>query len=233
MKQQPAFELRDVSKKLGDTLALDAVSLCVNPGETVGIVGPNGAGKTTLFRLILGLLKPDSGSISLLDGSPSCPSSRKRVGFCFDGDGLYRGLNAHENLEFFRHAYEVEVPLDSLMGLLGVSEFGVKSVSKFSRGMRKRLALTRSLLCSPDLLLLDEPLLGLDPDGQHELVEVLRATSPNRTVLVSSHDLNSTESFCDRIVVLNHRILFDGSLQSFLTKGSSMYSAYQCVLGSA
>lgn len=219
-----------LTKKLGDVDVLDSVSLEVMPGETVALVGPNGAGKTTLFRSILGLLKPDSGSISLLGRPSGSPRSRKSVGFCLDGDGLYQSLDSLENLEFFRIAYGAGHPIHHYSSLLGVDDFGKRPVSQYSRGMKKRLALARAMICSPQLLLLDEPLLGLDPDGQHELIEFLRKISDGRAVLISSHDLSAVESFCDRIVVLNQRVLFDGHLEQFRVRGVSMYSAYRSIL---
>lgn len=172
----------------------------------------------------------DSGSISLLGRNAGSPSSRKNVGFCLDGDGLYQSLDSSQNLEFFKIAYGVSHPAHRYARLLGVDDFGKKPVSQYSRGMNKRLALARALMCSPQLLLLDEPLLGLDPDGQHELIEVLRQISDGRAVLISSHDLSAVESMCDRIVVLKQRVLFDGYLEQFRVRGASMYAAYRSIV---
>lgn len=225
-----ALRIEDVSKRLAGKVVLESISLAVALGETVALVGPNGAGKTTLFRLILGLLRPDAGAIDLLGESNRRPSARRRVGFCLDNDGLYQGLDAKENVDFFRTAYGIEAPALDFLHQLGAEGFGTTRVSRYSRGMRKRLGLARALVCSPQLILLDEPLAGLDPDGQHELVELLRGMSASRAVLVSSHDLAAVESVCDRIVVLNQRVFYDGSVESFREQGESMFDAYRSVL---
>jgi ABC-type multidrug transport system ATPase subunit len=113
--------------------------------------------------------------------------------------------------------------------MFGVADYGSKSIARYSRGMKRRLALARALICDPQLLLLDDPLLGLDPDGQRESAATLRGMGGDRAILISSHDLNSVEGVCDRIVALNQTIHYDGPLTEFRSLGDSMFSAYTAV----
>ena len=185
------LEVESVSKSLRGVRVLEKVSCCVGRGEIVGLVGPNGAGKTTLLRLILGLLSPDEGR-AIIDGRPAEDAlSRERVGYCLDNDGLYPALTGSQNLVFFQMALGVDAGrVDEMIELLGLSDVSNVPVSAYSKGMRRRLAVARSMLPSPALLLLDEPFADLDPSGQRHLISFLEELRGQVGVLFSSHDLH-------------------------------------------
>lgn len=221
------LEVESVSKSLRGVRVLEKVSCCVEQGEIVGLVGPNGAGKTTLLRLILGLLLPDEGRI-IIDGRPAEDAlSRERVGYCLDNDGLYPALTGSQNLVFFQMALGVDAGrVDEMIELLGLSDVSNVPVSAYSKGMRRRLAIARSMLSSPALLLLDEPFVGLDPSGQRHLISFLEELRGQVGVLFSSHDLHIVFAHAQRVVGLKKVVVFDTAPGRFWDGSEDLLEKY-------
>lgn len=202
-------EVDSLSKNFGSLRALDAVSFSVGEGEVFGFLGPNGAGKTTTIRILLGLLRPDGGSIRV-DGHDCWTDhamAARRFGATLEQPGFYGYLSGRENLRLFA---QILGPVDQaqiteLLALVGMSERADDKVKRYSMGMRQRLALAQALLGKPQLLVLDEPTNGLDPNGIHGLRILLRklATEQGLTIFFSSHLLSEVEELCHRVVVLH------------------------------
>lgn len=178
--------LDGVSKKFGTVRALNNFSLEVPAGSTVALLGPNGSGKSTLLKLVAGLLKPTTGSVTLSGHSPK--ESKADIGYLGHEPFLYRYLSASENLNFYADLYSVDrskVPV--LLAEVGLDRKGDALVRTFSRGETQRLGLGRALLHDPQFLLLDEPFSGLDEAGTERLAKLI--FRPGRTVVLSTHDL--------------------------------------------
>lgn len=222
----PAVRISGLHKTYGKTQALQGLDCEVPSGQLTGFLGPNGAGKTTAFRALLGLTRPDRGQIEVL-GLPvpsRLPEIVKKVGVIVEEPGLIKSLNGRTNLAIaadtlgFGH-HRIEEMLD----FVGLSGDAHRKAGDYSKGMRQRLALAAAMLGDPELLILDEPLDGLDPAGQHAFRERLRdLAAEGRTVLVSSHDLADIEALADYVVVIDHgRLITEGTLESMLGGGNT------------
>ncbi|MFP5332630.1 MAG: ABC transporter ATP-binding protein [Acidimicrobiia bacterium] len=220
-----AIELQGVHKTYGRVVALDEASMVFPSGVLTGFLGPNGAGKTTTFRAILGLTRPDRGRIEVLGQSVASDLPRlvKRIGAVVEEPGLHRTLDAVDNMRVAAFTLGAgEHRISQLLDFVGLAGDEHRPVSGFSKGMRQRLALAVALLGDPEILILDEPLDGLDPAGQVTLKATLRALvdDEDKTVIVSSHDLADVESLADHVVVLNRgRTVTEGSLRQLLGDG--------------
>jgi heme exporter protein A len=200
-------------RRYGGLPVLRGVDLDVERGESVALFGPNGAGKTTLLRTLAGLLRADSGSVSVLGRAlPADAALRRRIGYLGHESFLYRDLDARENLAYYARLFGVPASrIDVLLGEVGLAAVSARRVSAYSRGMLQRLALARAVLHEPELLLLDEPLTGLDPEGVElfaRLLGVLRGRGV--TVLMATHDIERALAVATRAVVLGRgRIVWD------------------------
>lgn len=202
---------------------LQPTDLVVPEGGIYGFLGPNGAGKTTTIRLLLGLIRPDAGSIQIL-GEPFEHSLLGRIGSLVEMPSLYAHLTGRENLEVTRRLIGAPlVSIDRVLGIVGLLDDARRLVREYSLGMKQRLGLALALLNSPDLLILDEPTNGLDPAGIHEMRDLLRRM-PNEhgvTVFLSSHLLGEVEQIADFVGIIREgRIVFQGPLAQ-LREGQS------------
>ena len=202
-----AIRLEQVDKSLGQRQILKDVSFTVEPGDIFGYLGPNGAGKTTTIRIILGLFCPDSGQVKVLGRDVfSEPEVKRHIGFVLEADGLYDNLTARENLAYYGEIYRVnnvESRIDETLEAVGLRERANDRVGKYSKGMRQRLALARAILHDPELLVLDEPTVNLDPSGQMEIRELITTFAEHgKTVFLSSHNLDEVERICNRIAII-------------------------------
>lgn len=216
--QAPALRATAVRRRFGAFEALRGVDLMIPCGSTVALFGSNGAGKTTLLRVLAGLLRANSGRIELFGVALPGPASlRRRVGIVAHETFLYRDLTALENLRYYARLYGVENPdrATRLLTRLGLESVADRAVQTYSRGMQQRLALARAVLHEPELLLLDEPFVALDPAAS-EVVEGMLAElrEGGVTIVFSSHDLEAGVRVSDRALIMDKgRVLWDSQAE--------------------
>lgn len=220
------IEVNSIDKSFSNQKAIDNLSFAVNRGEIVGFLGPNGSGKTTTIRLLNGVITPDSGQIRIWGLNPvsSGEEIRRRSGVMTESAGLYRSLSGIDNLRFFARLYGVDKPEPRIKELLkdfGLYEARDKKVGAYSSGMKKRLSIAKALLHSPELLFLDEPTTGLDPEGTRDLLgyiaELNRKTQV--TVFLCTHLLKQVESLCHKFIfITSGQILESGTMREIETK---------------
>ncbi len=202
-----------IKRTTREIVAVDDVSFNIQEGELFGLLGPNGAGKTTTTKMLTTLLIPTSGSASVkgFDVVTHADEVRRRIGFIFGGErGLYWRLSGVDNLRYFASLYNLDPDFTKkriayLMDMVGLTGRGDEKVQGYSRGMKQRLHVARTLLHNPDVLFLDEPTLGLDPVGAREFRQViLNLQSEKKTILLTTHYMFEADALCDRIAVINH-----------------------------
>jgi ABC-2 type transport system ATP-binding protein len=195
-----------------EIVAVEDISFDIAPGELFGLLGPNGAGKTTMVKLLTTLLLPTSGSARVLgyDVVKDVKQVQKRIGFIFGGErGLYWRLSGLDNLRYFASLYHVDPDVSRkripyLLELVGLKDRGNERVEGYSRGMKQRLHVARTLLHDPEVLFLDEPTIGLDPVGARDFRQViLDLQCDKKTILLTTHYMFEADSLCDRIAVIN------------------------------
>ncbi len=210
--------------------AVDALSLSVRNGEIFGFLGPNGAGKTTTIKMISGILKPDSGSVFIdgIDMSREPVSAKMRMAYVPDNPDMFARLKASEYLNFIADIYEVttadrQARIEEYAKLLKIDSVLNGKIGSFSHGMKQKLAITASLLSDPENWILDEPMVGLDPEAAYLLKSIMKKrTDAGKAVFFSTHVMEVAERLCDRIGVIHQgRIVFAGSVEELKTlKGS-------------
>ena len=216
-----AIETSRLTRRYGNLTAVDRLNLNVIRGSIYGFLGPNGAGKTTTIRMLLGLIRPDDGDVTVLNESllKSRLSVLRRVGALVEMPSLYPHLTGRENLEVTRRLRGVERrQIARALAIVNLEKDADRKAREYSLGMRQRLGLAIALLSEPDLLILDEPTNGLDPAGIHEMRELIRRlpAEHNITVFLSSHLLSEVEQIASHIgIVSKGRLLFQGPLADF------------------
>src|SRR2546426_257214 len=212
------LELRGVTKFYGSFKAVDDLSFSLQPGSICGFLGPNGAGKTTTIRMILEIIKPSSGSITVL-GRPSALQVRQRLGYLPEEKGLYKKMKAWAIIAYFASLKGLERKAArkrafELLERYGLKDFAEKPTDALSKGMGQKVQMLASIAHDPELVILDEPFSGLDPVNQQVMEEIIRDMAKrNRTVLFSTHVMQHAERLCDRILLLAQgRKIFDGTI---------------------
>ncbi len=202
----PVIEARGLTKRYGSKLAVDRVSFTVEAGQVVGFLGPNGAGKTTTLRMLLGLIRRDSGDATI-NGQQyaALRSPGRQVGVVFEATSFHPGRTARNHLRIQAMAAQVDpARIDVVLDLVDLTGAAAERVGKFSLGMRQRLGLAAALLGDPDVLILDEPANGLDPEGVRWLRDLIQGMAAEGTaVLVSSHILAEVAQTVESVIILN------------------------------
>ncbi len=213
-----AISLRNVSKRFGDHQAVDDVSLTVPEGSIYGFIGPNGSGKTTTIRMIINILVPDSGEISVL-GRPRASDVRDDIGYLPEERGLYKSMTVHRVLRYYgqlkgKALADIDASIDDWLTRLDLGSWADKKVETLSKGMAQKVQFIASVISRPKLLILDEPFSGLDPVNTETLRDaVLEMRRRGTTIVFSTHDMNAAERMCERIfMIFKGRKVLDGTL---------------------
>lgn len=209
------IRLESIRKEYDDVIAVKNLSLQIDKGDIFGLIGPNGAGKTTTMKMMVGLLEPTRGQV-LINNQPITqdPTAIRRIiGYMPDFFSLYDELKVWEYLDFFADAYEVKnksVKIDEVIGLMDLTAKKDDFIANLSRGMKQRLAIGKTLLHNPDILVLDEPAAGLDPKARIELRDIIKnVASTGRTTIISSHILTELSDICNTIGVMEKGVMVE------------------------
>jgi len=206
-----SLEIRNLKKSFGTLKAVDGISLQVQQGEIFGLLGPNGAGKTTTIQMICGLLKPDAGEI-FINGQlvkPGNPVAMQKVGICTQSNILWEKLTCFEQLTFVGQMYhlpkrQVKHRAEELLDQLGLSEKHNQLAGRLSGGMQRRLNLALALMNAPDVVVLDEPETGLDPQSRVMVREYIHSLARKKTVILTTHNMDEADRLSDRVAIIDH-----------------------------
>lgn len=216
-------KVENLCKTLAKKTILDNINMEINRGTILGYLGPNGSGKTTTIRILLGLLRPTKGFVSIFDQTPEqmLPETRAKIGVVLDDHGLFGDLTAYQNLEYYSQIYRIPVKtyklrIQECLEYVGMAEFSMEKIKTFSKGMKQRVALARCLLNIPEVIFLDEPTSGLDPDATVKVRVLMQELVKNEqiTIFLNSHDLDEVERIATKIAILNRgEIIAQGSIE--------------------
>ena len=203
------IEVSGLKKSYGEHTAVDGVSFEIRKGEAFGLLGPNGAGKTTTLSMMIGLLVPDSGSVNIDGADPALASTRSRIGIAPQALSLYEELSAEENLKFFAQLYdyngaELKERVEWALEFAALSDRRKDRVGTFSGGMKRRLNMACAMIHEPDVILLDEPTVGVDPQSRNHIfdrIEELKAQG--RTIIYTTHYMEEAQRLCDRVGIID------------------------------
>jgi ABC-type multidrug transport system ATPase subunit len=220
MENTTIVETHGLTKRYGSgVLAVDSVNLSVRRGEVFGFLGPNGAGKTTTLRMLLGLIRPTSGTATVVGRAPGDPAGLARIGALIESAAFYPYLSGRENLKVVADLASVNSKrVEEVLDVVELSSRAHRKFGTYSTGMKQRLGVAAALLKDPELLILDEPTNGLDPQGMAEMRKLIKDIGQgDRTVLLSSHLLGEVEQICDRVgVISNGKLVRQSTVQDLI-----------------
>ncbi|UUV21295.1 gliding motility-associated ABC transporter ATP-binding subunit GldA [Paenimyroides aestuarii] len=216
-----SIEVQNISKNYGTQKALDALSFTVNKGEIVGFLGPNGAGKSTLMKILTTYIDADNGTavVNGFNVRTQQKEVQKSIGYLPEHNPLYLDLYVREYLAFNADVYKVDKKrIEEVIALTGLSPEAHKKIGQLSKGYRQRVGLATALLHDPEVLILDEPTTGLDPNQLTEIRELIKNIGKNKTVFLSTHIMQEVEAICDRVLIIKKGVLVaDNKLQQIFT----------------
>ncbi|HQC07743.1 MAG TPA: ATP-binding cassette domain-containing protein [Kaistella chaponensis] len=225
-----SLQIINLTKKFGEQIALNTINIEINNNEIIGLLGPNGAGKSTLMKSIVGALKIDQGAI-LFDGKDIRENEiavKKKMGFLPENNPLYREMYVKEYLNFVAELHQISKErIDEVIDLVGITPEKSKKVSQLSKGYQQRVGLAQAILHSPDLLILDEPTNGLDPNQIIEIRNVIKQIGKEKTVILSTHIMQEVEALCTRVILIHEgNIIQDTNIEDFKGKYGSLEEAF-------
>lgn len=212
------IDVNRVTKNFGPQKAVDEATFSVHPGEIFGLLGPNGAGKTTLIRIILDIFKPDSGTVSILNG-PMTEAKKDRIGYLPEERGLYQEISLERGLVYLAtlkglSQSDAKTRINRMLERFDLSEHRHKKIKELSKGMQQKAQLIVTLVHEPELVIIDEPFSALDPVNTQMVKDLLREErNAGKTIVMCTHQMHQAEELCDRLVVIDHgRVVLDGRL---------------------
>ncbi len=215
------ISLVDINKTYGAQRVLEQVSFTINKGEIVGLLGPNGAGKSTLMKIITGFVQPDNGLVQVLgqEVSGDALHTKQQIGYLPEHNPLYLDMYVREYLEFVASVFKAsKSQIEKVVNQTGLSPEAYKKIGQLSKGYRQRVGLAAALIHDPDILILDEPTTGLDPNQLVEIRNLIKDLGKDKTIILSTHIMQEVEQMADRVLIINHgKILADESLKKLKT----------------
>lgn len=225
-----SLQIIHLNKKFGEQVALNDINLEIGNSEIIGLLGPNGAGKSTLMKSIVGVLKIDEGQI-LFNGNDVTENeiaTKKNMGFLPENNPLYPEMYVKEYLNFVADIHQISKErVDDVIELVGITPEKSKKISQLSKGYKQRVGLAQAILHSPDLLILDEPTNGLDPNQIIEIRNVIKEIGRQKTVILSTHIMQEVEALCSRVILIHQgNIIQDSQIEEFKGKYGSLEEAF-------
>ncbi len=229
-------QVSHLSKRYGNTVAVRDISFNVHKGEVLGFLGPNGAGKTTTMKILTCFIPADEGTVTIsgYDVRENSLEVRKRIGYLPESAPLYHDMGIVEYLQFVADMRGVDKSpagqrIAELVNLCGLESMGNRPIGQLSKGYRQRVGLAQTLLHDPDILIMDEPTVGLDPNQIVEIRQLIKRIGKEKTVVLSTHILPEVEATCDRVIIINNGTLVaDGTTQELIGKSSSSADKILC-----
>jgi ABC-2 type transport system ATP-binding protein len=221
-----SIDVSQLTRMYGEQKAVDDISFSLNKGEIVGFLGPNGAGKSTTMKIITGYLKPDKGSAVVhgINVQDDPLAAKRKIGYLPEANPLYYDMYVQEYLGFVADVHAVKSKkekIGSIIDTVGLTPEKRKRTGQLSKGYKQRVGLAAALIHDPEVLVLDEPTTGLDPNQIIEIRELIRNLGKNKTVLFSTHILQEVEALCDRVIIINKgRIVADSTLADLKSNGN-------------
>ena len=226
-----SLQIIDLTKKFGEQTALNNINLNIKKNEIVGLLGPNGAGKSTLMKSITGVLKIETGQILFQgrDISQSPIESKKNIGFLPENNPLYQDMFVKEYLNFVANIHKISSKrVEEVIDLVGITPEKSKKISQLSKGYKQRVGLAQAIIHQPDLLILDEPTNGLDPNQIIEIRNLIKEISHEKTIILSTHIMQEVEALCSRVILIHKgHIIQDCSIEDFKGKFQNLEEAFQ------
>ena len=225
-----SLQIINLTKKFGEQTALNTINIEINNNEIIGLLGPNGAGKSTLMKSIVGALKIDEGQIIFKgkDIRENEIEAKKNMGYLPENNPLYDEMYVKEYLSFVADIHQVSKQrIEEVIELVGITPEKSKKISQLSKGYQQRVGLAQAILHSPDLLILDEPTNGLDPNQIIEIRNVIKEIGKEKTVILSTHIMQEVEALCSRVILIHQgNIIQDSNIEEFKGKYSSLEEAF-------
>ncbi|MFW5959875.1 MAG: ABC transporter ATP-binding protein [Chitinivibrionales bacterium] len=228
----PMLQVKNLNKYFGNVHAVNSVSFEVGKGEILGFLGPNGAGKTTAMRMITGFIPPTSGEIKILgkDNSEYKIETRKKIGYLPENNPLYNEMKVREYLKFTAAIHNLpkskrEAAVDRMITICGLSQMANREIAKLSKGYKQRVGLAQAMIHDPDILILDEPMSGLDPNQIIEIRELIKNLGAEKSVIYCSHILSEVSATCSRVLIINQgAIVASGTTEELIqSSGDTCY----------